>query len=212
LSGDSAESADRRYVSTARLEAFSDGVFAIAITLLVLDLAIGSTGDPLHRVLDAWPYYLAYLVSFLTIGAAWLGHNAMTDALMKADASLLRVNLLVLFFVSLLPFPTRLVAGGIHNAAGERVFVTMYGITVLAIRLALFAMDEYCRREHLYEARHEEDEQEQRKLLLPTATGYVVAIVIGIAVPLLAIVLYCLVAVVLVVPFRTLARLVFRRP
>src|SRR5262247_3982009 len=94
---------ERHYLGTTRLEAFSDGVFAIAITLLVLDLAIGNGGTPLHRVLDAWPYYLAYLVSFLTIGAAWLGHHGITERLEKADADLLRLNLLVLFVVSFLP-------------------------------------------------------------------------------------------------------------
>jgi TMEM175 potassium channel family protein len=60
----------RRYMSTTRLEAFSDGVFAIAITLLVLDLSIGPHGTPLSRVLHAWPSLLAYVISFLTIGAA----------------------------------------------------------------------------------------------------------------------------------------------
>jgi len=123
--GDVPESDSRRYVRTARSEAFSDGVFAIAITLLVLDLAIGQSGSALHRVLDGWPFYLAYLVSFLTIGAAWLGHNAITDRLTKADAGLLRLNLVVLLAVSVLPFPTRLVAEGIHDASDERLFVAM---------------------------------------------------------------------------------------
>jgi hypothetical protein len=67
-----ADSEQRRYVATTRIEAFSDGVFAIAITLAVIDLAIGHSGSALPRVLDAWPSCLAYLVSFLTIGAAWL--------------------------------------------------------------------------------------------------------------------------------------------
>jgi uncharacterized membrane protein len=91
-------------VGTTRLEAFSDGVFAIAITLLVLDLAIRPSGEPLDRVLDAWPFYLAYAVSFLTIGAAWLAHTAMTDRLARADWILLRLNLVPLLLVSFLPF------------------------------------------------------------------------------------------------------------
>ena len=111
------DSGPRQYVETTRLEAFSDGVFAIAITLLVLDLAIGHSGDALDRVLDAWPFYLAYIVSFLTIGAAWLAHNAITDRLTKADSLLLRLNLLVLLLVSFLPFPTRLVAEGLEHIA-----------------------------------------------------------------------------------------------
>ena len=81
-------------LSKTRLEAFSDGVFAIATTLLVLDIALHPPGSPLKQVLEAWPYYLAYLVSFLTIGGAWLAHTALTDRLARADAILLRLNLL----------------------------------------------------------------------------------------------------------------------
>jgi uncharacterized membrane protein len=147
-------------VSTTRLEAFSDGVFAIAITLLVLDLAIGQSGNALHRVLDGWPFYLAYVVSFLTIGAAWLAHHRITGRLTKADSILLRLNLLVLLVISFLPFPTRPVAEGLHETDGERVYVTLYGLTLLAARVLLFALDEYARREHLY-ADDETDEDEK---------------------------------------------------
>ena len=137
-------------LSKTRLEAFSDGVFSIATTLLVLDIALHPPGSPLKQVLEAWPYYLAYLVSFLTIGGAWLAHTALTDRLTRADAILLRLNLLVLLGVGFLPFPTRLVAEALHDVNGERVFVTMYGLTLLAIRIFGFALDEYARREHLY--------------------------------------------------------------
>ena len=92
-------------LSKTRLEAFSDGVFAIATTLLVLDIALHPPGSPLKQVLEAWPYYLAYLVSFLTIGGAWLAHTALTDRLARADAILLRLNLLVLLGVGFLRSP-----------------------------------------------------------------------------------------------------------
>lgn len=95
----------RRFVRTTRLEAFSDGVFAIAITLLVLDLAIPADGSPWERVAKGWPFYLAYVVSFLTIGAAWLGHTAITDRLDKADLVLLRINLLLLLSSPCCRFP-----------------------------------------------------------------------------------------------------------
>jgi uncharacterized membrane protein len=214
---DDAPRLGRRYVSTSRLEAFSDGVFAIAITLLVLDLAIGDTGSTLHRVLSAWPFYLAYIVSFLTIGAAWLGHNAITDRLTKADAGLMELNLLVLLAVSVLPFPTRLVAEGIDNSSGERLFVAMYGVTLLVIRAALFALDEYCRREHLYSATPSElkddvtDDEGQRKPFLAVVAGYLVAILIGIAFPAVAVGLYCLVALYLVLPLKELGRMILSR-
>jgi uncharacterized membrane protein len=211
MPNDASESPEFRYVSKTRLEAFSDGVFAIAVTLLVLDLAIGQSGSPLHRVLAGWPFYLAYFVSFMTIGAAWLAHNIITDRLSKADMLLLRLNLLVLLVVSILPFPTRLVAEGIDDSNGERVFVAMYGITLLLVRVALFVVDEYCRREQLYIRAESKEQVKERRALLPVVVAYVAAILIGIALPAVAVGLYCLLAIYLVVPFRTLGRVIFTR-
>ncbi len=126
-----------RLLSKNRMEGFSDGVFGFAITLLVLDIALGgTTAQPaLDRVLLGWPTYLAYLVSFLTIGATWLGHTAMTDQLNRVDSILLRLNLLLLMVVVFLPFPTHLVAEYLDAPSSERVFVTMYGLTLLVIRV-----------------------------------------------------------------------------
>ena len=145
-------------------------------------------------MLDGWPFYLAYVVSFLTIGAAWLAHTSITDRLVKADAVLLRLNLLVLLVVSFLPFPTRLVAEHLDEASGERVFVAMYGLTLLAIRLMLFALDEYARREHLTSVGEGQEEDVAHKHVLPIAIAYVVAILIGLASPEVAVGLYCLLA------------------
>jgi uncharacterized membrane protein len=131
------------------MEAFSDGVFSIAATLLLLDIALHPPGTPLEQVLHAWPGYLGYLISFLTIGAAWLGHDAITDRLTRADSLLPRINLLLLLVVAFLPFPTKLVAEALHDTNGERVLVTVYGLALLAIRLLILALDAYARREHL---------------------------------------------------------------
>jgi uncharacterized membrane protein len=197
----------------ARLEAFSDGVFAIAITLLVLDLALGRSGSPLERVLHAWPYYVAYVVSFLTIGAAWLAHTGITDRLSGADSLLLRINLLLLLVVVLLPFPTRLVAAALDDVNGERVFVTMYGLALLSMRVLLFALNSYAGREHLYSQDEVVDEEMQgeRAKLLPVVIGYLLAIAVGLALPRLAVALYFGLAVYLVVPFREVTRLLLRR-
>jgi uncharacterized membrane protein len=195
----------------ARLEAFSDGVFAIAITLLVLDLAIPGSGPALNRVVDAWPFYLAYVVSFLTIGAAWLAHTWITDRLTNADLPLLRINLLLLLVVALLPFPTRLVAEGLDDVSGERVFVTMYGIALLGIRVLLYALDAYAWRERLYAPGGPGEPDTVRQSILPVIAVYTAAILIGLAVPAVAVGLYCAIAVVLVVPFGELRRLLFRR-
>ena len=95
-----------------RLEAFSDGVFAIAITLMVLEIAVpggerraaGTCSAGSH---DEWPVYLTYFVSFMTIGAVWIEHSAMVDALDYVDGIFMRLNLVLLLFCAFLPFPTR---------------------------------------------------------------------------------------------------------
>jgi uncharacterized membrane protein len=194
-----------------RLEAFSDGVFAIAITLLVIDLPIGETGTALERVLSAWPFYLAYLVSFLTIGAAWLAHSGITQRLVKSNPILPRLNLLFLLFVSLLPFPTRLLAESLEVVSDERVFVTMYGLTLLAIRVSLFVLDEYSFRERLYAQIEPEKKDAVQRTILPVATAYVVAILVGLLWPGVALGLYTALALALVIPFKELQRVLFRR-
>lgn len=199
-------------LSKTRLEAFSDGVFAIAATLLVLDIALHPPGSPLKQVLEAWPYYLAYLVSFLTIGGAWLAHTALTDRLARADPFLLRLNLLLLLMVAFLPFPTRLVAEALHDVNGERVFVTMYGLTLIAIHALGFALDEYALREHLYTVGREGKILEQSgRSLLGVFVSYVIAILIGLALPALAVAFYFGIAIYLVAPIREIGRLLFRR-
>ena len=204
----------RRVLSKDRMEGVSDGVYGFAATLLVLDLALQGKGTPLERVLHAWPGYLAYLVSFLTIGVSWLLHTALTDQLARVDSLFLRLNLLVLLVVVFLPFPTGLVADALRHddISGERVYVTMYGLTLLAIRLLGSALDAYARHEHLYSPATEGEElHRDRRKLLPVVIGYVIAIIIGLLLPVAAVALYFGLAVYLVVPFREAARVLIRR-
>ena len=198
---------EHRTLDKGRMESFSDGVFGFAITLLAVSLAIRPPGGPLQQLLRGWPSYVAYLISFLTIGGAWLGHTALTDRLTRVDAIFLRVNLLVLLGVAVLPFPTRLMADALGKPDSERVFVTFYGLTLLTIRILAFSLDEYSRREHLYSTPDADEElrTDQRKSL-PIIIGYVIAILIGLALPRVAIGLYFALAVYLVVPFGQLAR------
>ena len=202
----------RRSLDKGRMESFSDGVFGFAATLLVVDLALGHGSSALRQVLSAWPAFVAYIISFLTIGAAWLAHTGLTDRLARVDAVFLRLNLLLLLPVVFLPFPTRLVAGALHNTSGEQVFVTMYGLTLLIIRVLGWALDTYARREHLYSPHEDGGElHSDRRKLLPVVIGYVSAILIGLALPELAVALYFGIAVYAIVPFRQVARLLFPR-
>jgi uncharacterized membrane protein len=194
------------------LEALSDGVFAIAITLLVLDLAVPTNAHSTRHLANAigheWPGYLGYIVSFTTIGAIWLGHNAITDYLDHADTTLLRLNLLLLLFVSFLPFPTRLLAEYVTSGGAERVASTFYGLTLLMNAALLSGLWRYAIHAGLLRP----DIKDQETSLLtrrvtPGLAGYAVLIVIGLFVPILAVVGYLLVAVYFVFPIE-LPRLV----
>jgi uncharacterized membrane protein len=98
-------------VKTERVEAFSDGVFAVAITLLVLDLAPSTTGGGLLGVLaDRWPNFAAFALSFVIIGIVWVNHHALLGTVRRVDRPLLFLNLVLLMSVVLLPFSTSLFA------------------------------------------------------------------------------------------------------
>ena len=191
--------------STGRMEAFSDGVFAIAITLLVLELSPGRSGSALGRIVDAWPSYLAYLVSFATIGAAWLAHSALTDRLVKADSILLRINLLLLLLVSFVPYPTRLVAESLHDGAAERVNVGLYGIVLLLLRVVIHALNDYADREGLTAAARAATNATTDRIGVIVA-AYAAAVLVGIAFPGVAVGLYCVFAFALLVPLGELRK------
>lgn len=125
----------RRTWAKGRIEAFSDGIFAIAITLLVLDIGVpeDGTGDLLAALVDQWPDYLAYATSFITIGGLWLAHHGIFSRLEAVHGAVLRLNLALLMLVAFLPFPTRLMAQAIEEVDAERVAVIFYGLTLLAI-------------------------------------------------------------------------------
>ena len=114
--------------------------------------------------------------------------------------------------VVFLPFPTGLVAEALHDSSGERVYVTVYGLTLLAIRVLGSALDAYARHEHLYSPKGEGEElQTTQRKFLPVVIGYVIAILIGLVLPVLAVALYFGLAVYLVVPFRDATQVLFRR-
>jgi uncharacterized membrane protein len=129
-------------VETGRIEALSDGVFAIAITLLVIDLKLPDTteGGVWHGLVHAWPQFAAYLTSFFIIGIMWANHHSMFRSIVRADRILLFLNLLLLLWTTLLPFPTRLVAeklrdGGSNAAQAAAVYSAT--LTLAAISFSL---------------------------------------------------------------------------
>ncbi len=122
-------------MSTGRLEAFSDGVFAIAITLLILDVTVppGSGAHLARALVREWPSYLAYGTSFLTIGVIWINHHAMFSKVDRIDRALLFVNTVFLLVVAFIPFPTRLLAEYIRDPSGARTAAVFYGLTFILV-------------------------------------------------------------------------------
>jgi uncharacterized membrane protein len=101
-------------MNSTRLEAFSDGVFAVAITLLALDLTVKGpgigNGSLAHQLSDHWPSFAAYVVSFFTIGITWVNHHALFKTFAKTDRLLAFLNMLLLMFIVAIPFATATMA------------------------------------------------------------------------------------------------------
>jgi uncharacterized membrane protein len=122
-------------IGTGRLEAFSDGVFAIAATLLILEIGVDTSRGNLGKQLtDIWPAYLAYVTTFLVIGIIWINHHHCVSLIGRVDRPFLFINLLLLLTVSFMPFPTKLVAQYLQKP-DERQAVIAYTatLTVMAI-------------------------------------------------------------------------------
>ena len=113
-------------MSTARLETFADGVFAIAATLLILDVHTAS-GSVAHGLVHAWPSYAVYAISFLTLGIVWVNHHTVFRQIARVDRTFLFVNVLFLMVIAFSPFPTRVL--GEHLRDGSRAAAFVYGLT-----------------------------------------------------------------------------------
>ncbi|MDR3079860.1 MAG: DUF1211 domain-containing protein [Streptomyces sp.] len=117
-----------------RVEAFSDGVFAIVITILVLEIKVPETeGQHLWSALaEQWPHYAAYVVSFMVIGVMWVNHHTIFGHLKKVDRALLFLNLLVLMVVSVIPWTTAVLAAHLSDPESAKTAAIVYsGITVV---------------------------------------------------------------------------------
>jgi uncharacterized membrane protein len=134
----------------ARVVAFSDGVFAITITLLVLEIRPPADGGSLlHGLLALWPSYLAYAVTFLFIGQVWANHHVMFDHIRAADRGVLFLNTLLLMVVAFLPFATSVLAEALRDGDGRRTAVVFYGIAFAVTALTFNAVWQYVRRHRL---------------------------------------------------------------
>jgi uncharacterized membrane protein len=176
-------------VTTSRLEAFSDGVLAIAVTLLVLDLHVPSVRPGVslaHELGRQWPNFAAYAVSFATIGIIWINHHAMIQRLNAVDHPILVLNLGLLLSIGLLPFTTALMAAYVDGAHGQHLAAAIYSGSLLLMSVLFAATNHHIlfRKAHLLGASLSEDDR--RAILMRGVTGlapYALATVVAFASP-----------------------------
>ena len=137
----------RTTTETTRVEAFSDGVLAIAITLLVLDIPIpGEHGQLGTELRHAWPHYLAFVTAFLTIAVMWANHHDLFRIIDRCDRGLTLANAFLLMSISFLPFPTGVLAEHMQDDASERQAALLtYGGTMFVIAIAYNVLWRYVR-------------------------------------------------------------------
>lgn len=133
-------------MTPTRLEAFSDGVLAIAITLLVLNIHVPSPHSPRSLATELgeqWPSYAAYLTSFLTIGIIWINHHAMFRRLQYVDHTIMTLNVLLLLTIGLLPFTTALAAEYVNESHGQHLAAAVYSGSFLLMSIAFVATNRH---------------------------------------------------------------------
>ena len=138
----------------------------------------------------------------------WLGHNAITEYLDRADAAFVRLNLLLLLLVAFLPFPTRLFADYLGEDRPERVAATIYGVSLLVASTLLWVLWRYAVHAHLVRPDMADEEVELlTQRLTPGLGGYVLLIVLGLFVPVIAVAGYLAIALYYIIPFRRWTRI-----
>ncbi len=173
-------------MTTSRLEAFSDGVLAIAVTLLVLDLhvPIPRSGASLaHQLGQEWPNFAAYTISFATIGIIWINHHAMIRRLQAVDHTILTLNLGLLLSIGLLPFTTALMAAYVNRGQGQHVAAAIYSGSFLLMSVMFGATQRHIlfSKTHLLEVQLAE--RDRRAILARGVVGlapYAIATMLAI--------------------------------
>ncbi len=162
-------------MDSRRAESFSDGVFAVAITILVFNLlpiadktagtgAAGTVPLTARNLAHYWPAYLAYVVSFLTIGIMWINHHTMLSQVSKVNRAVLVLNLFLLMGIVAIPFPTALVADHLTGSDGGQgqatVAAVIYGLVMIVISVGYGAT-------WIYLAAHQEELGARRRVHRP---------------------------------------------
>jgi uncharacterized membrane protein len=174
-------------VDRSRLEAFSDGVFAVAITLLALNLTVTGPGSKIHLIDQLgtrWPSFVAYLISFFVIGIIWVNHHALIKSIAVVNRTLLFLNLVLLLFVVLIPFATGLVAEYLYyslNDVDTRVAMALYSAVFLGMSVGFGAIFEWTLHgERVYQPVPRDKHWAARIRFVGGGGVYVVAVVVAL--------------------------------
>lgn len=129
---------------TGRLETFADGVFAIAITLLVLAIRLPAPDDDLGiALLKQWPEFVGFVVSFMTIGIMWVQHHRLFTLIRRSNSTFAMINVIFLMFIALVPFPTAVLAQRLGSGVDRVGATLLYGATMVAIATMFNAIWRY---------------------------------------------------------------------
>jgi uncharacterized membrane protein len=183
-------------VSTTRLETFADGVFAIAATLLVLEIQL--PGDDIGQgLLDLWPSYFAYALSFLSIGIMWVNHHVVLSFTREVDRIFLFINLFLLMAIAFVPCPTAVL--GVHiGEEGARVGALAYGLTFVVIAVFFQLFWQYASRRLLRPDADRREVSGINRSYLPGVPLYVIATLVALVSPTAALVIFAAIALVYV--------------
>ncbi len=194
-------------LSKHRLEALGDGIFAFAMTLLVLDMKITRIPEAIvspdlltRALLELWPKFLSYFTSFIVLAVFWIGHVGYLHFLKRTDRWFIWLNLLFLMFVVFVPFSTDLL-GDYHTL---RLAVAIYGCNIMALGLTLFLQWQYATRGHRLVGRDLEPELVRRgkKRILSGICIYALAAMLAWFSPTVSLILYVLMPIMYVLPSR----------
>ncbi len=194
------------HVDTQRLEAFSDGVFAIAITLLILEVGVphvSEAQDLGHALWREWPSFLGFGLSFIVIGVMWMNHHSLFKDIERQDHWLLVINLLLLLCISFVPFPTAVLADYLRDGEDHRrVAILLYGGTFTITAIVFNALWLYASRGRRLIDDHVSDARVRSRTLryLPGPVLYGVGLPLAFVTPWLSLGLYVLLAVVYLLP------------
>ena len=193
----------------SRLEAFSDGVFAVAITLLALNLTVAGPGHGklIDQLGDHWPSLVAYLISFFMIGIIWVNHHVLVRTIKVVDRTLLFLNLVLLLFVVLIPFATATVAEYLsapeyltHGGQDTRVAMAVYAAVFLGMSVGFGVIFEWTLHgERVFQPVPRERHWAARARFVGGGLVYVVAIIVALVNAIASFVLIALVAVYYIV-------------